>query len=313
MKIGIFLNYVGLGANLLHLSYCHQIANRHGPVIIITLCKNLKMALEDDPLIKDVVVIDGKNYKRTLDIFKLSKKLKTNSFEKLYIFYPSLRTYLAAKLANIKEVYSYSFLKKKKLHLVNAAKEFTQKCLDIDDCPTETKLFIDSEKKNNAKKNINQNFYNIVIGVGSSGPTTKWGEDNYIDLLNKLNLEDNYYFYILCGPNEKGLSDKIVSKVSKKNCTSLHNKKISEIIPLVSVCNMYVGNDSFGHHVMSQSNIPSIVLLLDTPKAYTDYSKNQFQIIPKGKNINEVEHDTAFDPDLIKVEQVYNKILEIKN
>ena len=164
MKIGVFLNYVGLGANLLHLSYCHQIANRHGPVIIITLCKNLKMALEDDPLIKDVVVIDGKNYKRTLDIFKLSKKLKTNSFEKLYIFYPSLRTYLAAKLANIKEVYSYSFFKKKKLHLVNAAKEFTQKCLDIDDCPTETKLFIDSEKKNNAKKNINQNFYNIVIG-----------------------------------------------------------------------------------------------------------------------------------------------------
>ena len=313
MKIGVFLNYVGLGANLLHLSYCHQIAKKYGPVVVITLCKNLKMALEDDPLIKDVVFFDGKNYKRTLDIFKLSKKLKTNSFEKLYIFYPSLRTYLAAKIANIKEVYSYSFYKKKKLHLVNAAKEFTEKILNIDDCPTETKLFIDSEKKNNAKKNINQNYYNVVIGAGSSGPTTKWGEENYIDLLNKLNLDDNYFFYILCGPNEKGLSDKIVSKVSKKNCISLHNKTISEIIPLVSLCNMYIGNDSFGHHVMSQSNIPSIVLLLDTPKAYTDYSKNQFQIIPKGKNINEVKHDTAFNPDLITVEQVYNKILEIKN
>ncbi len=86
MKIGVFLNYVGLGANLLHLSYCHQIAKKYGPVVVITLCKNLKMALEDDPLIKDVVFFDGKNYKRTLDIFKLSKKLKTNSFEKLYIF-----------------------------------------------------------------------------------------------------------------------------------------------------------------------------------------------------------------------------------
>ena len=45
----------------------------------------------------------------------LSKILKAHSFNKLYIFYPSVRTYLAAKLAGIKEVYSYSFLKKKKI------------------------------------------------------------------------------------------------------------------------------------------------------------------------------------------------------
>tara|TARA_B100000965_G_scaffold404316_1_gene434696 strand:+ start:4625 stop:5566 length:942 start_codon:yes stop_codon:yes gene_type:complete len=313
MKIGVFLNYVGLGANLLHLSYCHQIAKKYGPIVIITLCENLKMALEDDPLIKDIIVIDGKNYRRVMDIFKLSKKLKHNSFEKLFIFYPSLRTYLAAKFANIKEVYSYPFYKKKKLHLINAAKEFTEKCLNIKDCPTETKIFINNEKKNTAKKIINQNYYNIVIGAGSSGPTTKWGEQNYIDLINKLNLEDNYFFYILCGGNEKNLSEKIISGVNKKNCVSLHDKNISEIIPLISLCKIYVGNDSFGHHVMSQSNIPSIILLLDTPSTYTDYSKNQFQIIPEGKKINEIKHDTAFNPNLIKIEQVYNKILEIKN
>ena len=49
MKTGIYLSYVGLGANLLHLSYCHQIAKKYGPVTIITLCKNLKEALTDDP------------------------------------------------------------------------------------------------------------------------------------------------------------------------------------------------------------------------------------------------------------------------
>ena len=48
MKTGIYLSYIGLGANLLHLSYCHQIAKKHGPVTIITLCKNLKEALADD-------------------------------------------------------------------------------------------------------------------------------------------------------------------------------------------------------------------------------------------------------------------------
>ena len=53
MRIGIYLSYVGLGANLLHLSYCHQIAKKYGPVSIITLCKNLEETLEDDPLIEN--------------------------------------------------------------------------------------------------------------------------------------------------------------------------------------------------------------------------------------------------------------------
>ncbi len=313
MKIGVFLNYVGLGSNLLHLCYCHEIAKKYGPITIITLCENLKMALEDDPLIKNVIFIEGKKYRRLIDLIELSKKLKINSFNKLYIFYPSIRTYLAAKLANIKEVYSYSFFKKKKLHLVHAAKEFTERYLKINNCPTETNLFIKDHKKEIAKKSINQNSFNIIVGAGSSGPTTKWGEKNYIDLINKLNLNDNYFFYILCGPNEKSLSDKIISNINKKNCISLANKKISEIIPLISLCRMYVGNDSFGQHVSSQCNIPSLILLLDTPKAYSDYSKNQYQIIPEGENINMIEHNTAFEPSSITVDQVYKKILELKN
>ncbi len=312
MKIGIFLNYVGLGSNLLHLSYCHQIAKKYGPVTVVTLNSNLKMALNDDPLIKDVILVDGKNYKRILDIIALSKELKKHSFNKLYIFYPSVRTFLAAKLANIKEVYSYSFFKKQKLHLVSAAKKFTEKSLNIKNCPTESNFFIKDENKQIAQRSMNLNFYNIVIGAGSSGPTTKWGEENYINLINKLNIEDNFFFYILCGPEEKNLSDKIISSIAKKNSVSLCNKNISEIIPLISLCKMYIGNDSFGHHVMSQCNIPSLILLLDTPKAYTDYSKNQYRIIPVGEDINKIDHNTAYNPDSITVDQVYKKVLELK-
>ena len=57
MNVGIYLNYIGLGSNLLHLTYCHEIAKKYGPVTIITLCNNLDHALEDDPNIKKVVLI----------------------------------------------------------------------------------------------------------------------------------------------------------------------------------------------------------------------------------------------------------------
>ena len=82
MKTGIYLSYIGLGANLLHLSYCHQIAKKYGPVTIITLCKNLKEALADDPLIEDVYYLD-KYHKKLLDIFNLSKFLKQFHFQNL--------------------------------------------------------------------------------------------------------------------------------------------------------------------------------------------------------------------------------------
>ena len=58
MSTGVFLSYKGLGANLLHLSYCHEIAKRYGPIEIITLSKNLEQALEKDPLIKKITYLN---------------------------------------------------------------------------------------------------------------------------------------------------------------------------------------------------------------------------------------------------------------
>ena len=117
MNTAVYLNYVGLGSNLLHLAYCHQIADKYGPITIITLCKNLQQALNGDPKIKSVVTLDQKN-KTFFGIFKISKILKSNNFDKIFIYYPSYRTQLAAKLALIKEVNYYPVQVKKNLHLV---------------------------------------------------------------------------------------------------------------------------------------------------------------------------------------------------
>ena len=141
MKSCIYLSYKGLGANLLHLAYCHEIAKKYGPVTIITLCGNLEAALKDDPLIEKIIFIN-KYHKRFIDILKLKKLLNTFNFDQIFIFYPSLRIYLASILSNIKKVFCYPLLKKNKLHLVNAAKKFTEKSLDINNSPTETDFFI---------------------------------------------------------------------------------------------------------------------------------------------------------------------------
>ena len=312
MKVGIFLSYKGLGSNLLHLAYCHEIAKKYGPISLVTICKNLKETLEDDPLIKEVIYIE-KYYKKLSDILKLSKSFKAHNFDYFYIFYPSIRFFLASKFAGIKNVYTYQLFKKKDLHLVKTAKKFVEEKLNINSCPTETKLFISKRKKEIAKKNINTNKKNIIIGAGSSGHSTRWGELNFINLIRKLNKEQDYFFHILCGPNQSEIADKIINEVGNANCASLSKKSIAEVVSIISVCDMYIGNDSFGHHVASQCSIPSLIIMLDTPKAYSDYSKNQFRILPKGISINEITHDSKISPDKIEVDTVLEKALTLLN
>ena len=53
--------------------------------------------------------------------------------------------------------------------------------------------------------------------------------------------------------------------------------------------------------------------MLDTPKAYSDYSKNQFRILPKGISINEITHNSKISPDKIEVDAVLEKALTLLN
>ena len=115
----------------------------------------------------------------------------------------------------------------------------------------------------------------------------------------------------MCGLNENEISKTIINAIEKKNCISLSQKKIGELIPIISQCDLYVGNDSFGHHITSQCGIPSIVIMLDTPRAYTDYSANQYRVMPTEISIDTITHDSRISPDMIKVDQVYKKILSL--
>ena len=211
----------------------------------------------------------------------------------------------------VKKIKSVKILlnNKKNLHLVKAAKRFTEKSLGISNCPTETVFFIKKAKIDEINKNFDNKKFKIIIGAGSSGPSTKWVTKNFYKLINRLNDSGNYHFFILCGPDDKALSDEIINNVNKNNCLPMYDKKIEEVIPYLCSANMYVGNDSFGSHIASQSGIKSLVILLDSPKAYTDYSKNYQRIIPDGIKIEDLNHGSNLKPEDISVEKVYQKIV----
>ena len=148
----------------------------------------------------------------------------------------------------------------------------------------------------------------IVLGIGSSGPTTKWGHQNYALLIKKLNEINKFYFYLLCGPNENNDAEYIIREVGTNNCESLANKSITNVKDYIAISDIYIGNDSFGHHISSQMGKPSFIILLDTPRAYSDYSTNQNRILPPGIDLDKITHDSKLDPNSITIDMIINKI-----
>ena len=106
---------------------------------------------------------------------------------------------------------------------------------------------------------------------------------------------------------------KIISNLNKKNYKTLSDKSIEDLIPYLCASNMYVGNDSFGSHITSQTGKKSIVMLLDSPKAYTDYSQNYYRIVPDGFDIEQITHGTNANPNLITIEKVVQTINRLKD
>ena len=122
--------------------------------------------------------------------------------------------YFSAKIAGINNVRIYNIFKKKNLHLIHAAKKFTEKFLQIKDCPTETNFHIKKEKLSEIEGKYKDKF-KIVIGAGSSGPTTRWGSKNFSDLI-KLSLP------ILIGSISILSKFGFIFKASRDGISSLH-------------------------------------------------------------------------------------------
>ena len=52
----------------------------------------------------------------------------------------------------------------------------------------------------------------------------------------------------------------------------------------------------------------SFVILLDTPRAYSDYSVHQHRILPPNVSIDEITHDSKFHSSSITAEMVLEKV-----
>ena len=318
MKVLVIQPKIGMGDMVIYLPYIHAISKKYKTAVSILVKENSRanQLLAEDRHIKEILILDRtKNNTGTHDgllgFFKLSRDLKLKEFDKVFIFNSSLRYLLISKIAGIKNISQYPLFRKKD-NVVTSAKIFTENELG-EIVSTQPELIISDDKVNKAKQKFSNEFKHICLGISASGPTKRWGIKNFINLCIDINARTPSKFYLAAGNNDKDLIDQFLNSELSNNCISFKDLKISETLPIIKNCNLYIGNDTGWLHISSALGIKCLALFMDSPvQAYGKYSKNIEVIVPEGETEETTTHDTL-GADKISFEKVFNDSIKLLN
>jgi len=306
-KALIIIKSPGIGDLQILLSNIHQISKKIGTSVSVLAQKNTgakTVFMYDKQHVNEVVDLGRK------DFFNIIKKIKSKKFDEAYIYSDSIRLYLIAKLSNISKIYHYPFFSKKGKNFYKTAQEFTEQILQKK-INSSSKIYWDKESVEKAKKDyeIKPNNKNIVCGISASGPTKRWNVDNYIKLFQKIDSKFQCKFFLFGGKNDEALIEKVMSSVS--NCVSLSKLNLEQIIPIISACRFYIGNDTGPLHVSANIGLKCLSIFCDSPpSAYGLWNSNIEIIVPAGENIESTGHNTL-GKDKISFDEVLKKSIDL--
>ena len=319
MKILAIQNRMGIGDMVIFLPFIEAISKKFNSPINILVKENSK-ALEylgKNKYIEKIIILERDNKSSRHDgitgSLKLISDLKKYNFQKVFIFNSSLRFWLICKMAGIKEIFQYPLFQKKQQHLIKTAQSFIKKKLnmDIDSNPI---IKLESSLIDNAKEkyNINSKQTNILLGIGGSGPTKRIPSYKFLNFMKLTIKENDCKFFLATGTNkeEQNILNEILNSEFKERCIPLDKIRIKETLPIIKNCNIAVCNDSSFSHLSAALDVPTIVLLSDTPLMYGSYSPNMYPIIPDGEET--VTHDTL-GKERINPEKIFKIFKEILN
>ena len=315
MNILVIQNRMGIGDMVIFLPFVEAISKKYNSPVTLLIKESTKAKEYIDNLkyIKEIIYLkrDNKNNQHNglFGFFNLKNEIKERLFDKVFIFNSSLRYRLICKIAGIKSIYQYPLFKKKGQHVIEAAQKLLKKInLEVESNP---QIEISENSIRLAERNlsISKTKTNILLGIGGSGPTKRIPADKFKKFIDLAIKDYDCIFYLATGKNkEEQLILKNILASYKEICVSLDNNSISEILPIIKNCKISICNDSSFSHLSAALNVPTIVLMSDTPLLYGSYSPNMYPIIPDG--MENVSHNSR-GKEKINPEKIFKKFKSI--
>ncbi|MDA9878558.1 hypothetical protein N9C94_01475 [Candidatus Pelagibacter sp.] len=320
MKILAVQNRMGIGDTVIFLPFIETISRKFNTPVSLLVKRSSKadQYLKQTDYLDKLIFLERNNKKNDrhdgiVGSIRLTQEIKKNEFDKIFIFNSSLRFYLIARMANIKNIYQYPLFKKTNQHIVQPAKDLIKKNLGVD-VVKDPRIGVNSNliKEAVLKFNINSNGLNVLLGIGGSGPTKRIPSKTFLSVMEKIYNFKKSKFFLATGKNddEQRILNEILNSKFKDKCIPLDNLSIADTLPIIKNCNISICNDSSFSHLSSALGIKTITLMADTPLIYGSYSSGMYPIIPDGETT--VSHNT-FGKDRINPNKIFDKFLSIIN
>ena len=321
MKVLVIQNRVGIGDMVIFLPYIEAISKYFNTPVSLLVKENTKILefLSSNTCIGQIIILErndknkfGKHY-GLKGVLNLAFDIKKHNFDKVFIFNSSFRYTLIAKLARIKNIYQYVLFDKKNQNIIETAKLFIKKTINVE-VENNPIISINSNEVIQAqnKYKISNEDINILLGVGGSGPTKRVSPEKFLEFIKLCNDKLRCKFFLAAGANE--IEEKIVNQILnsefKNKCVTLNKLKISETLPIIKNCNIAICNDTSFSHLSAALGIQTIVLMTDTPLLYGNYSPRMHPIMPDGETT--VTHNTL-GKDQINPKSIFDKMKDLLN
>ena len=299
MKILAIQNRMGIGDMVIFLPYIEAVAKKYNSQVTLLVKENSKaeQLIKDNKYINEIIILKRDHTKKSFHdglngFFRLVSEIKKYQFDKVLIFNSSLRYRLVCRFAGINDIYQYPLFEKENQHIVDAASNLLKNKFNLE-IKSDPVIKIKDEKIQNirAKFNFDDDFKNILLGIGGSGPTKRIPSKIFIEFMNLCLKNFKCRFFLATGNKNEEI--KIMNEIlnyHKNICTPLNELSISETLPVIKNCNIAVCNDSSFSHLSAGLGKPTIVLMSDTPLIYGSYSSKMHPIMPDG--VENVTHGT---------------------
>ena len=313
-KIAILAPGKGWGNFVSYISCFKKISEERKKKIVIITKKfsSAKSYLSDQNLVDNFVEIPDDTrgiVKKISSIIYIYNEIKKLNLNEIFIFHSSALYVLISYFAGVNKIYApgikyqnfflkkdfklYDNFKSKLIDPVEESKELIKKILKINYVPFKTLKF--NEKIDDKK---------IAVCVACSGYEKQWGPENYIKLIKFLSSKGYTKFLILSGKDQFGIEEEIIKKSDMKlEFIKSSKKTISQVIPELKSCKLFIGNDTGFSHLAAAYAKKTFVILGDCPPhTYSDL------IIPIDKEDNSPRNSNSIKSiSFEKVINIFNK------
>lgn len=278
------------GDAILTLPMIQQLKKRKENVLIDVICiPSTKIIFEASPHINSVIELDKKGKQKSLfALFKFSRQLRKNNYDKVYSPHRSLRSALLTLEINVKETYGFdnSTLKFAYRHTVkyNLSDHEVKRNLSLigenyldDEWKILPEISVRGEIRNKIDvfiKNEIKTKNIIAVAPGSVWQTKVYPAEHYKEIINYL-IEDGYTVILIGGEADKDLCEQVKSSSGDKVLNLAGEFSFIETVEIIKHVKLLISNDSAPTHLGICADISVLTIYCSTVPGFGFYPYNE--------------------------------------